>query len=168
MDDADPEPPKPDLMVDANVNATALTLAVLGQRKFAADKRRRELEEQARKDARAALIAANAELGAVELVRLYPAILPLMEFGKVDDRDDHTRTAPFLGVEFTFSIPGFTDVFVWVSRKCPDGQPGPWELGEFRVSMPGPDMYYADLSLALAAARDQWVQAEDMRRNVPF
>lgn len=154
-----PDSETPDLADDANLPPAVLPYLTAGRRARADEERQRVLAEEARKRARDSILAANRDLGAVELLKLVPAIAPLMEFATIDDRDDHTRTGEeFLGVEFKFSIPGFRNVLVWVFRKKPNGVFGPWELGTFRVDMyTGRDTQHPSLSYALAVAREEFL-----------
>lgn len=141
-----------------------------GQQVRAAEAKARKMEEQARVDARAAILAANLKFGLVELGRLCPDLKPLLGHASIADNDDHARTgADFMGVDIRLAIPGFATIMVWVFRKKPaaDVPFGPWEIGEFRVMLYGSNEPHTDLPRALAVAREEWLRtAPDA--DVPF
>lgn len=160
--------PAASLRLDHNLPQECLALLHEGRAVIHAEKRERELREEAAAGARRALLATNTKTAAENLVQLCPPAIRLMSFARAVENDGNYQLPPdFVGMQFDFTIPGFLPLRVWVRRTlvavetAPRYEWSPWELGQWGVVFApnGTPVPHASLGLAVARAREAWLKA---------
>lgn len=162
---------------ESNLPPLVHELLTEGKAVIDAERRRKELEEQAAEGARRALLAVNSRVAAEVLVEHEPKAARLMPWVKpIEDTLAFASPPEFREMRFEFNIRGFNPVRVKVHRSWRHGESAeegrfwePWQVEPFEVvyansskTTPQPS-----LGVALAVAREQWL-IDNKDSDVPF